>query len=317
MSGRTLVASIIAALPMVATAQVAGAPDSFGIEVNTGPYKLLHRAGVEYPPDAVPGDVVVSVSVNATGEVTDARVVSGPEPQRSAVLRSVLAWHFSTETPLPPSFEVTVRFLPRNTPTPSAIVPAPPPQGIGKTFPVKGFDLSGVPESMRGALQAALPVREGDVIDSNRAQEISSALKRLDRHLSWHGSLADGIIHVTLVAPGLAARAVLDQPTPSQRIRVGGNVQEHNLIHKVDPEYPPLARQASIQGTVRFNATIGKDGRVTELQLVSGHPLLVQAATEAVRQWVYKPTLLNGNPVEVVTTIDVNFTLNDVPPPAQ
>jgi TonB family protein len=314
MSRKTLVLSMIAALPLLAAPQVVGAPDSPGIEVETGPYKLLHRAGVEYPPDAVPGDVVVRVTVNATGEVTDARIVSGPEPQRSAVLRSVLAWHFSTETPLPPNFEVTVRFLPRNERIPSAIVPALPPQAIGRTLTVRGFDLSGVPETMRDAVQAALPVREGDVIDSNRAREINSALKRVDRHLSWHGSLADGIIYVSLVAPGLA---VLGEPASPQRIRVGGNVQEHNLIHKVDPEYPPLARQARIQGTVRFNATIGKDGRVTQLQLVSGHPLLVQAATEAVKQWVYKPTLLNGSPIEVVTTIDVNFTLNDVPPPAQ
>lgn len=94
-------------------------------------------------------------------------------------------------------------------------------------------------------------------------------------------------------------------------------MQERNLIHKVDPEYPALARQARIQGTVRFDATIGKNGHIDNLQLVSGHPLLVAAATEAVKQWVYKPTLLNGNPTEVATTIDVTFTLNGVPPPAQ
>jgi protein TonB len=78
----------------------------------------------------------------------------------------------------------------------------------------------------------------------------------------------------------------------------------------VTPSYPPLARQARVSGTVRFNAKISKEGRIEDLTLISGHPLLVQAATEAVRQWVYKPTLLNGEPVEVLTTIDVNFTLN-------
>jgi TonB family protein len=94
-----------------------------------------------------------------------------------------------------------------------------------------------------------------------------------------------------------------------QRIRVGGNVQEHNLISRVDPVYPTLALQARIQGTVRFSAIVGKDGRIVNLQLVSGHPLLVAAAQEAARQWVYKPTLLNGEPVEVVTQLDVNFQL--------
>jgi protein TonB len=71
-----------------------------------------------------------------------------------------------------------------------------------------------------------------------------------------------------------------------------------------------LAKQARIQGVVRFTAIIGRDGTIQNLTLVSGHPLLVSAAQEAVKQWRYKPTLLNGEPVEVVTQIDVNFTLN-------
>ncbi|MDX1979904.1 MAG: energy transducer TonB [Bryobacteraceae bacterium] len=97
-------------------------------------------------------------------------------------------------------------------------------------------------------------------------------------------------------------------PTP-QRIRVGGNVQSAKLVRQPKPVYPPLAKQARIQGTVRFQAIIGKDGTIQNLQLVSGHPLLVPSATDAVKQWVYQPTLLNGEPVEVVTQIDVNFTL--------
>jgi TonB family protein len=100
------------------------------------------------------------------------------------------------------------------------------------------------------------------------------------------------------------------QPGTPQRIRVGGGVQQENLIQKVDPVYPPLAYQARIQGTVRFTAIIGRDGRIENLQLVSGHPLLVEAAREAASQWQYKPTLLNGSPVEVVTQVDVNFKLS-------
>src|ERR1700686_2505539 len=94
------------------------------------------------------------------------------------------------------------------------------------------------------------------------------------------------------------------------KIRVGGNAAEANLIQKVTPLYPPEAKAARIQGVVRFNATIGKDGSVIDLQLISGHPLFVQPSRDAVMQWVYKPTLLNGNPVEVVTQIDVNFMLS-------
>lgn len=97
--------------------------------------------------------------------------------------------------------------------------------------------------------------------------------------------------------------------TPKQ-IRVGGNVAAASLIRKPMPVYPPLAKQARISGVVRFNAVIGRDGTIQNLTLVSGHPLLVPAAREAVVQWLYKPTLLNGDPVEVVTQIDVNFTLS-------
>ena len=102
----------------------------------------------------------------------------------------------------------------------------------------------------------------------------------------------------------------VEKPKQLERIRVGGNVQAANLIRKITPVYPPLAKQARVQGTVRFSAIIGKDGAIQNLQLVSGHPLLVPAATDAVKQWVYKPTLLNGEPVEVITQIDVNFTLS-------
>jgi TonB family protein len=95
-----------------------------------------------------------------------------------------------------------------------------------------------------------------------------------------------------------------------QRINVGSNIQQANLIRKVDPVYPPLAQQARIQGVVRFTAIIGKDGSIQNLTLVSGHPLLIESARQAVKQWLYKPTLLNGELVEVITQIDVEFALN-------
>jgi periplasmic protein TonB len=94
-----------------------------------------------------------------------------------------------------------------------------------------------------------------------------------------------------------------------KRITVGGQVQAAHLVNKVQPSYPPLARQTRISGTVKLHAIIGKDGVVTQLQVISGHPLLVQSALDAVKQWRYQPTLLNGEPVEVDTEIDVIFSL--------
>jgi protein TonB len=129
------------------------------------------------------------------------------------------------------------------------------------------------------------------------------------------GGIATGAIGSILSSVPVAAappppevKAAPKSLTP-QRISVGGNVQAARLISQPKPTYPPLARQARIQGVVRFTAVIGVDGRIKDLTLVSGHPLLVPAAQAAVKEWRYEPTLLNGEPVEVVTQIDVNFTL--------
>jgi periplasmic protein TonB len=115
------------------------------------------------------------------------------------------------------------------------------------------------------------------------------------------GGVIGGIISSTPVAVPKVA-------TP-QRVRVSAGVTSGLLIRKVNPVYPPLARQARISGTVVLRAVISKDGAIENLQLVSGHPMLAPAAIDAVKQWKYKPYLLNGEPVEVDTEVQVNFTL--------
>jgi protein TonB len=103
--------------------------------------------------------------------------------------------------------------------------------------------------------------------------------------------------------------AVPKVATP-QRVRVSQGVTQGLLIRKIQPNYPPLARQARIQGSVLLQAEISKDGTIENLHLISGHPMLAPAAIEAVKQWKYKPYILNGEPVEVETQITVNFTLS-------
>jgi protein TonB len=93
-------------------------------------------------------------------------------------------------------------------------------------------------------------------------------------------------------------------------LRVSGEIQTARLIRRVTPTYPPVARAAKIQGTVRFAAVINKEGHIDGLKLVSGPAPLVGAASEAVKQWQYQPTLVNGRPVEVETQITVDFKLN-------
>ena len=98
------------------------------------------------------------------------------------------------------------------------------------------------------------------------------------------------------------------QPPPAvQRVRISPGVTKGLLIFRVEPTYPPLAQQARIQGVVVLTALIDKGGNIQHLQVVSGHPLLVPAAIEAVKQWRYKPFLLSGQPVEVETTVTVSF----------
>ena len=93
-----------------------------------------------------------------------------------------------------------------------------------------------------------------------------------------------------------------------ERVRyVPPQMQEWKLLRKVDPEYPSATIQRPIQGRVRFSAVIGKDGHVERLRLMSGHPLLIRAAREAARHWIYRPTLMGGKPVRVITAIDVFF----------
>jgi periplasmic protein TonB len=116
------------------------------------------------------------------------------------------------------------------------------------------------------------------------------------------GGVIGGIISSTPVAVPKVA-------TP-QRVRVSQGVSQGLLIHQVKPTYPPLARQARIQGSVILQAVIAKDGSIQNLKMVQGHPMLAPAAMDAVKQWRYKPYFLNGEPVEVETQITVNFTLS-------
>jgi protein TonB len=109
--------------------------------------------------------------------------------------------------------------------------------------------------------------------------------------------------------PVPVARPVEPPKAPTAPITVSKGVQEAMLIDKVIPRYPPLALKARIQGIVHLTALISREGRVTQLQVISGHPMLIPPAIEAVKQWRYRPTLLSGVPMEVVTQVDVKFML--------
>jgi protein TonB len=111
--------------------------------------------------------------------------------------------------------------------------------------------------------------------------------------------------------PPPAASAPTPAPVTSGPVRVGGDVRPPELTKYVPPRYPILAKRTRVQGTVELEATVTKQGAVKDVRVISGNPLLVPAAVEAVRQWHYEPTKLNGTPVAVVLTAKVNFFLEN------
>jgi TonB family protein len=287
------------------------ATDDPGVNVELGAARILHRTGVIYPDDAranhLAGTVVANVTVDEKGEVNDVKISSGPPQLGKAVLQSVMNWHFEMDAPnAPRTFEVAVRF------------------DDGQTSPVKGksnrafapftidsINLDRLPPALRDKVSQSNVLHVGGAVEKpGDLDALETALRGIDDHLRLGFSIpepgsAKARLSVILAMPRTTAAGM----APSA-IRVGGNVQAANLITQVRPTYPPDAKAARVQGTVKFNVVIGPDGAVKNIELVSGHPLLAQAAMDAIRQWVYKPTLLNGSPVEVITTVDVNFTLS-------
>jgi TonB family protein len=250
-------------------------------------------------------------AVSSQAATTAARLAAGPEPPEVQALIQEMRQRVNETAPgaqapqggglgaIVPSRDGTVRA--------SEIVQAPQPARI------KSITVLGLPQSAQSELLASLPVREGDFLTPENNAKLQAAAKQFDEHLSVAMSVsraedASLQVDVRIAVPGAGMPA---------RIRVGGNVQAANLVKRALPVYPPLAKQARIQGTVVLNVTIGKDGKVQDITVESGHALLIQAALDAVKQWTYKPYLLNGEPVELSTQVEVNFTLPEDPPPAQ
>jgi protein TonB len=146
-------------------------------------------------------------------------------------------------------------------------------------------------------------VHEGDIYSAEALQKIAQAAHDFDEHLitRFQGAGGNGV-SIQILAPGA-------QPPATQMIKVGGNVQAAMVLKRVTPVYPDAAKSLGVEGVVHLAVTIAKDGTVQEVHVLGGHPLLIMSAMDAVRQWVYRPTLLNGQPVQVETTVDINFTL--------
>lgn len=170
--------------------------------------------------------------------------------------------------------------------------------------------VSGPPELTKSAMDAVKQWRYTPTLLNGEPIDVDSKISVV---FTLGGEAPPAGDQGTQTSPGQSTEGAQSAvPTPKwtpTRIRVGANVQAASLIHKVDPEYPESAKQAHISGTVVLHAIIGKDGSVLSLDYVSGPPELTKASIDAVKQWRYKPTKLNGDPIEVDTTISVVFTL--------
>ena len=307
MSKTFLIFALTAGLAVMAAApQVVY--DAPGVTVDLGSAGVMHRTGVAYPAAAlkqgVQGTVVVELKLDANGNVADARVVSGPDELRNAALQSVLQWHFMKNL-AGSSRQVSISFRVPEAAAQTPAMAAPQPPWVGHT--VKAINVFGLSDESRAALLSQLPVHEGVTLSVDSLQAVTRAAKEFDEHLSV-GVMSTGTNDVTLeITPPGAVRTGASLDT--KRIIVGSGPQASKLLSQPRPVYPPEAKAAHTQGVVKLRAIIAKDGTIQNLELISGEPVLAQAAIDAVKQWVYQPTLLNGQPVEVVTQIDVNFTL--------
>jgi TonB family protein len=202
-------------------------------------------------------------------------------------------------------------------------MPVAPSSIIGKTL--GGYVIGGLSDQAKNDLLGRLPVKQGEVLSEDSFARIATAVREYDEHLNVGQMMTRGDsgneVRIMIVAPGaersIAMSTIPTPPPPTgdtRRITVGGNVQQAKLVRQPRPEYPALAKQARISGVVHLQVVIAADGTVKDIGVISGHPLLIPPSLEAVKQWQYQPTLLNGQPVEVLTQVDVNFTLSDQPP---
>jgi protein TonB len=212
-----------------------------------------------------------------------------PAPPKAAARATTAPKTEKVDAPRP---TVAPKFVaPIETPPDLPDVPAVGAEGLPAAADdpgIPGGVVGGVPEGVEGGVSGGV---EGGVVGGVEGGEVGGTL----------GGQVGGVVG------GEGEEA---PPKPSGPVRVGGKISEPRKLKNVPPVYPEVAKQARVQGTVVLEATIDPSGRVDDVRVLRGIPLLNDAAVDAVRKWVYSPTLLNGSPVPVIMTVTVNFTLS-------
>jgi TonB family protein len=331
--------------PFVGQAQTA--PDSPGVTVDAGA-TLLHRAPVRLPGGTTTaGTVTVQATLDAKGEVSDARVVSGPEELRKTALTSVFEWHYQ---PGPSQAMITIRFAggsqPVATPGLGGGIGGGVGRGVGGGIGTKGgaggargagtagptftstnaqsaltlraIEFSGISAEAEQQIRSLLPVREGDVIGQGERDRVQAAVRGFDSHLntSFVSFIVGGASDLTLriTAPFVAQSSTVTSSagtvTAGGVYRPGNGVTNPIPTYRPEPQYSEEARAAKWQGAVLVSVVIDATGTPTNIQVIRPLGLgLDQKAIEAVSQWRFQPGTKDGEPVPVQAQIEVTFRL--------
>jgi TonB family protein len=274
------------------------------------------------------GTVTVDATLNALGEVTAARVISGPDELRKPVLANVLQWHYASQPAPPPSVRITVTFkLPsigfgggaapqpesRPTITFAGAPGAGPASPLAATAPaspltIGALNFDGLTPELTALIEQTLGVKTGDTVDSTA---LIAKVAAVDPHLRvrFETTGARGTTALSFALQPQEQFTLHPQAAKLTPVPLGGTAANAQVAFRVPPVYPPIARHTNVGGTVVLDIFIATDGTVKDLSVLSGPAMFRQAALDAVRQWIFRPALLNGAPTETLTQTEVNFTL--------
>jgi protein TonB len=261
----------------------------------------LRAEDKEYPPvpsspqRSEPGDIFQDLIVSgAKSRPRNLWATIGSVSLQSFLLMAVVVIPLFHTDPLPIKRNVTMLYLP------------PPPAASGNSVKFQAprpvsytATSSAIPNPVRKTQEApATPGGPTGGVVGGIPNGVAGGIP---------GGIFGGVLSSTPSVPVIAKMA---EPTPVKRIRVASRVAEANLIHDVPPQYPPEAGRARVEGAVVLLALIGRDGTIQDVRVESGLPILAKAAIDAVKQWRYKPYMIDGEPVEVDSRITINFTLS-------
>jgi TonB family protein len=328
------------AFPLIGRAEVRQITQEPSRPAANAPGYLVNRAPISYPPEAlrkrIEGTVVVELTFNATGQIVDSRVLSGAEELRQSALQTALQGSYSIDVARTLQVVVDYKLPPAGQRGPAPRTAASPVAAPGdkNTFaevsgrvmdPSRNL-LPGVTMTFTDPVTGRVSVLNTNATGEYRIATLLPGTYRLSAELPGFKTVTYNSVPLapsqqvrlnftlepeTGTSQGATAPPPPPPPSSLPRVRVGGNVAAGNLIQQTKPVFPQEAKDNRIQGVVVLEAEINTEGAVTNLRVISGQPVFIQPAIDAVKQWVYKPVMLNGQPVDVVTTVTINFALTD------